>query len=276
MTTSAPIVDSFESTATVTERRRIDAVVIDDKIVIYRLTSTTSSDLKPELRLSVKEGITSKEGLFSFKNGDATLPQYAKGQAAVLGTPELVEAIRTHGWLDDEFHKLIRDDIETPYTRWMTGGYKVEDIILFEGGAHMCHDWQGVPMACAIAFDYLSARMNNGQYDLERALEILKARKDIRFWGATRWEKDGEIRRVPGYNQSRGCHTFISFVWMPSREDYLKMWARAKSYGQAHASTERYRAVFDEDLLGLRAGGAARYDDFYGHVPDDASEEDED
>lgn len=273
-------VESLLSETTVVTRKSLEAVVLGDKVVIYRLTTATTSDKKPEPSLSVKEGATSKDGFEAFRDGAAALPNYAPGQVAVLGTPALVEAMRTHGWLDDGFHKLLRAYIETPYIRWMSGGCTVEDIILFEGGGHMCYDWKGVPMACALAFDYISARMNDGQYDLPRALEILKARKDIRFWGADHWEKDGEVLQVPGYNRSRGCREYISFVWMPSREDYLKMWAKAQSYstpGKSPASTERYRAIFDEDLLGLRAGGAARHGDFYGHVPDDdTSEEDED
>jgi hypothetical protein len=268
--------ESLTSETTVVTRKCIESVVIGDKVAIYRLTKTTTSDKKPEPRVSVTEGVTSKKGIDAFREGAETLPHYAPGQAAVLGTPALVEAMRTHGWLDDEFHALIRAEIDTPYTRWASGGYTAEDIILFEGGAHMTYDWQGVPMSCAIAFDYISARMNDGQYDLKRALEILKARSDIRFWGADSWEKDGEVRTVPGYNRSSGCREFISFVWMPSREDYLKMWARACSYGnKTHSSVERYRAIFDEDLLGLRAGGAARNPDFYGHVVDDTSEEEE-
>lgn len=257
-------VETVESRTRIVTDRKVECFILDEKVVIYRLTVTTTTGKKKPL-IGVFEGVTSPSGLAAFKKGAVTFPSFAKDMSAVLGDKELVDAMRTHGYLDDGFHKTLRTYIDGPYTRWAAGGYTIEDIILFEGGAHMVRDWQGVPLPCAILFNYIDAHMHNGSYDLAKALEILKARTDVRFYGADRWQEDGEILRIPGYNQSAGRTEHLSFVWMPSREDYLKMWERAKTYGnRTHASCDRHRAIFDEDLLGLRAGGAALFNDFYG------------
>lgn len=265
-------VETIESHTTVVTDRKVECFILGEKVVIYRLTvTTTSGNKKPTT--SVSEGITSPAGLSSFRNGAASLPEFFKNQSAVLGNPELVETLRTYGYLNDEFREGLREITNTPYTRWAAGGAKIEDIILFEGGAHMCHDWQGVPLACAMPFNYIEAQLHNGSYDLKKALEILKKRTDIRFYAQDRWSKAEEIQMIPGYNQTERNTECISFVWMPLREDYLRMWSRAQGYGgTSHPSCNRYRAVFDEDLLGLRAGGSAKFLSFYGRVSDEEEE----
>lgn len=71
----------------------------------------------------------------------------------------------------------------------------------------------------------------------------------------------------------------LDFIWMPSQEDYLKMWERIKTYPLTFSLFDRFQAIFDEDLLGLRAGGAAYHDDFYAADPaesdSESSEDDE-
>lgn len=145
-----------------------------------------------------------------------------------------------------------------------------------EGSSHRLFDVEGRPLPVGMHFSYIDGRFDNGTYDLNKALEILRKRDDIRFIAEDRWQKAGEINRIPGYNAERGRDQCIAFMWMPSVEDYRRMVAKCEEYGHQYPSVMRYQAMFDLDIFGLRAGGAAKFNDFYGHEePDDTTSDDD-
>lgn len=55
-----------------------------------------------------------------------------------------------------------------------------------------------------------------------------------------------------------------------SREDYKAVLEKAGKRG----TLEFHKAAFDLDILGLRAGGAAKYDDYYSDDESPSSDED--
>jgi hypothetical protein len=46
------------------------------------------------------------------------------------------------------------------------------------------------------------------------------------------------------------------------------MWKQQQAYGTTYPSTKRFQAMFDLDILGLRAGGAAMFDTFHASKDD--------
>ena len=66
-------VETIKSKTTVVTTKEVECLLVGDRIVIYRLTTkTTSGTRKP--KITVTEGITSKEGISAFRNGAVAVP----------------------------------------------------------------------------------------------------------------------------------------------------------------------------------------------------------
>jgi len=151
--------------------------------------------------------------------------------------------------------------IAAPFDMFLDKKITKDNFILSDWSSYMIFDLDGSPLPCAIYMDYIEAGLSNGRYDLVKAKKILEKRNDI----------DGLILTdVPYYNCSSGCSKYIRLIWQPSKKDYQKMWEKCLSYKTQWPSTTMAHAIFDLDLLGLRKGGAAYFDEFY------KSKEDED
>ena len=123
------------------------------------------------------------------------------------------------------------------------------------------------PLPTPLEFDYMDGHFCDGAYDLPRALEVLKADPRVRAKSRSKFANpEGErlrIEDVPSYNRTAGQSRHISFVFTPTPEDLAKM---VMYDDDARGVNEtRRRAVFDLDLLGLRAKRIARCET-YGKV----------
>lgn len=235
----------------------IKYVVVGD-VVVYEKTSTTKT-LGKEPVVSVTEGTTSWGGLTAFDQGAATIPDYAPGKVALVATRNLRDLLRTHGWCEDTF-AAIRDAIKNPYTRITSGQAYASDVLILQGQEKVT-DTGGHPVPIAVHFDYINGHVDNAGYDLERALTILKARPDIRFpSGDDRAGRPGTVLAIPHYNADQHRNCFLRFVWVPTDEDFRRL---HEALPKSPALFEPHKTIFDLDLLGLRAGGAALFDDFY-------------
>jgi hypothetical protein len=98
-------------------------------------------------------------------------------------------------------------------------------------------------------------------YHLDKAIEILSKRPDVRLVPAERWHGEGFVH-TSGY--SSDC---IVFDWVPDAETYQKVFALAKTFARSDkygmGSDDLRRACFDLDVFGMRAGGAAKYGTYY-------------
>jgi hypothetical protein len=186
---------------------------------------------------------------------------------------ETIEAFRTDGFmrtLKDDSWKVGTD----PFTAMTSGDFTVNNVVQIDAGNYLVSDHAGNPLPVAITFDYMKG-FDERHYDLERAAAHLLTRKDVLLArnpprGATYAETNqGEfvaaksakeaIHNIPSYNAEAGRQYHIAFRWMPSAEDYRKLATKARL---GH-SLDYAVAVFDLDLLGLRAAGAARGKTFY-------------
>ncbi len=110
-------------------------------------------------------------------------------------------------------------------------------------------------------------KFTNLEYDLPKAVKILRARKDVKLW-----ESYGEsIFDLPAYACDRdgeGKDKQIRFTWSPSKTQTEQMHEVVKGAPDWLCSGDKLVwAIFEADMLGLRAGGAARSLDYFGREP---------
>lgn len=212
----------------------------------YRLSCTDSGNpnLKPVT------GLCKTKQVSALKLGDPV------GQTDwQLVKPKILKSLQKWGWSgkngDYKHFEYEYNDVFVAIQRgW-------GQLVKLDNSANMVYNESGEVLPVAIHCDYITHQMNNGSYDMTRLLEILEARDDIHFI------TDG-VEPVPYYNSSADCSSYVAFWWQASVEDYRRMWARCKKIGGAYPSCSFAQAIFEEDLLGLRAGGAAKYETFSG------------
>ena len=151
----------------------------------------------------------------------------------------------------------------TPFTDFTAHGASVDNLVRLDHGSHMAFDRHGNSLPVAMLFEYIHARIVDGCYDLEKAAEILRKDPRVRFIPGDRPGEQGIIQPVPYYNSRAGSSRHIPFWFMPTADDAKRLWEKQKAMGGTYPSTRGHEAVFELDMLGLRAGGAALYDKFY-------------
>ena len=162
----------------------------------------------------------------------------------------------------------------------------------------------GKRVPVAFALDYISGHMTNEHYDLEKVVEILKDRESIFFHddnGSVIEDPKKFIQPIPRYNREKPSDKHVLIRWIADQHDYERVIERGFELGgltqqerkdlnekrysemdpeearQERAEREKddhdlygtvfceiHRAIFDLDILGLRAGGAAKHSEYYG------------
>lgn len=282
-----------ENVTTLTRRTVLRTLEVEPGLFVFkREVSTQRIDSQGDLRVApeptnatVTQGFIAKGELAKMRQGESC--KLRDDLSLVL--PEGREIMRTRGYvytLSNEIATRFNDELvrRDCYDAFERGDVTVDDVIRFEHASHMLFDRHGQVLPVAIRFDYIEAHVNNSRYDLEKAAKILLARDDITIFPVKRYRDEPDydgvaktveeaVASIPYYNAERGRNRTITFRWTPRVEDYRKMWAECLRLGGRYPSTNRYHAVFNLDLLGLRAGGAALCDDFYQDVRSEQDEE---
>jgi len=202
--------------------------------------------------------------------------------------PEAVEAMRTIGWESVRSWKDKGWQHDDPFAALVDEGATVDNVIRLDVSNNAVFAADGQPLPVAMPFDYINAGIEETRYDLTIAAKLLLSRSDVRIFKVD-WRGHAEkqaiaktvdeaVVRIPHYNANRGRSHTINFVWMPSVDDYRKMIAHAKASKQTPYvyGSGLYQSVFELDLLGLRAGGAAHFDQFFkARETSDADEDEE-
>lgn len=247
----------------------LDYVDLGDNLAVYRLSrewrtdgATLPSMFKELPASQVTEGFARLSTLKSYLKGKGNIREPDK---LCLVQKNFLQLAARHGF-SNACELLGKDtyySIEKPFTALTEGSADVEQLILVERSSHQLFDRYGNILPVAQFFDYIHAGMHNGRYDLKKALEIL--RKNDRVHGVSSRGKDAELQilEVEYYNREKFCSHYLCFWFEPTPEEQKQLWAKQLTYGGDYPSTEFHRAVFDLDILGLRAGGAAYYDEFY-------------
>jgi len=254
--------------------RTISSAPIDANLaffkVLYKIDfpEGVPENLRTHYPEQVQCGFARAEDIAAFAND--TAPALTSIPLLRLAPAGFREAAKTHGFPRalQQFEKQFvwnGDFLE----QFAQGVADIDDIVYLDHGSHMLFDRNHDVLPTALSFDHLNRMVHNGAYYLDRALEVLA--KDARV--IPRASKDA-LRRNPeladvlaitnvdycdsSYTQS------IEFAFSPTPDDMRTIWAKAQSYGTQYPSTMLRQAVFDLDMLGLRAAGAAKYDKFYG------------
>lgn len=117
----------------------------------------------------------------------------------------------------------------------------------------------GNPLPVGLLFDYLHGMVRDGCYDLPRLVDYLNQHPQVRPI-----KRSGNARlaveHIPSYNARPGCTRHTRFVFAPTAEQMRQMWATALKIKPSYPSAALHEAVFELDLLGLRAQGIATAD----------------
>lgn len=183
---------------------------------------------------------------------------------------EYLTLVQTQGFTAPESDKALCDRIaeanKTPMD--VPKGWCV---VVVDYASHMLFDVNGVPLPVGLYYDYSSGMARDGAYDLEKMVPYLTAHPQVHGLQG----KPLSIQSVPYYNVSPGCSRFTTFVFAPNQEQMVAMWAKAKELNKRYPSTALREAVFELDLMGLRAAGIARSDSFYGVSEEPEPDEDD-
>lgn len=273
--------ENFSVSAEAKMSCQVEAKVVEEGMCVYRLTrkSVVGEDFPTQLSSfrtsSISEGFASVKSIRDFQAGKtAGITPYRKEY--VLANPLFLEEIQKLSYYDVGTSLNERGEVDIfpdPFSKFLEGKLKVDNIVTVDYGSNMVFDRKDRPLPMLHHFDYINARMSEGQYDLKKALDILRqtpgvtfpARVDSRSRGQS---ASGEILNVPGYNVSKGCSKYLSFSYVPDFEMTQELWALQKRINSKYPSTAFYQAVFELDALGLRKAGAALHEKFYDSTSD--------
>lgn len=292
-------VETFQNRSTVVTEIVLDVIRLDKNLSVFRQMKTETIDTNEgSMKAPTEPKINETVGLIDDKN----LSFLKKGREFktitkfVVMSPALREVFASTTYSRAWDSDLFKTDVARGgalFTHFKNGG-SVDDLVIMDTGSHSLFDRHGDPLPVGVQFDYISnGRITNRNYDLEKAAEILLARPDVDVWAhkggwktheADEMRVDGkrtaEVRlattveeamfKIPYYNADGDRTHTLYFVWKPSREDYKAVLEKAGKRG----TLEFHKAAFDLDILGLRAGGAAKYDDYYSDDESPPSDED--
>jgi hypothetical protein len=244
----------------VEERHAITVDEIDlgnDRFLFRYNEEITRTGAKP--KTVKKEGIATARQLKDLRAGrEAKFERYN-----VFSDNVLAEVIRMGyaGITKDNF-RAVDKNTDSPFEHVANGG-SLDNVVRFEGYDHSFWRADGTLLPTGIMFEYISAAIHDGCYDLPKLVEILRKRDDVTIWARRETARYGdqpdsaapgeEIDDIPYYNRERDQTKTVTFFWTPTQELAERL----------RGPTDRFKVVFDEDLLGLRAGGAAKFGDFY-------------
>jgi hypothetical protein len=264
-----PDIETYEFSRVVQQDDSLQVIRVENDLAIYKLLVTHSLKGRKKGRPKFKAAEPrSSQGIVTSKQ----LKDYLSGKCGLGGiefdlvSSKTLEGLRSRGWhygQEERLEWVLSDPFDV-----VSSGADCH-VVKFLHDCHMLEDSAGAKLPVGIHFGYIEARMDNCTYDLDKAVAILKKNPNIEFTyarpgsGGIYGEPPDPIQRMPYYQQSPASY-YLSFWWAPPADDYCKMWEKCVSFGGEYPSTHKERAVWELDLLGLRKGGAAKFDDFYG------------
>lgn len=287
---------SKQQAAVMEAQTQLSYVDIGNNQAVYRLQRTIQPATDAKVPGMVKGMVqnSSREGIATLPSIEKFLKQ-GQGLSEVQGlslVPEsFPEMVARYGYVKggemayEGLSQEAKDALARPFTQIVENGVGLERLLQQDYASHMVFDRAGVVQPTGVYFDYISARMSNAVYDLKRALEVLEKNDRVFFVEDSESRRrrsstapTSKIQSIPYYNVSKHSSSYLSFWFQPTAEEMQRMWEKQKSYGTQYPSTCQHQAMFDLDILGLRAAGAAYYEDFHGSREYDErfNQEDED
>lgn len=162
----------------------------------------------------------------------------------------------------------VHEAARTPFTVLEKAGPAGYTVLETTGVSYL--DAQGRLVPSLFEAGYVDGGFDNGRYDLEKAAAHLLTRDDVELipsrLGGTleRLAQNPQeaIHTIPSYNAREHRDRSLVFLWSPEGDTRARIvdWTAGKHDAY---SMEFWWFVFEEDLLGLRACGAALFDNPY-------------
>lgn len=265
---------THEVSTTVTMVSQLETIELEKGLYAFRLTQKPQGPVPAAFAQSVhtvrKEGFCCAAAISAFNKGKAQGVQALPNLS--LLHKDLFKLAQQKGFVPawEACEKLSGGaQHEKPYTEFLEGRATLEQVAHAEWASHMLFDRHGTILPVGHYCDYIEAHMHDGAYDLKKALAILEQDPRVTFVTESRHGNGSPIHDIPRYNRDERRQHYIPMIFSPTAEDAVRLWEAQKAYGTQYPSTKRYEAMFDLDILGLRAGGASRYDSFNGMYEND-------
>ncbi len=227
----------MEKITTCIRAEKVEYKKLTDSISIFNYESVS----KPKLSILN----TKSCGFIYTKDIPKTVRCPVKGivENLYFVTPKLLRYINEYGFTDDTYKLFKSEILENFYEN-------IENHIpiFIDYSLHMIFDVNKKVLPTCIYFDYIQARLNSSNYDLNAVLKVLWDREDV--YNIDKY-MDLDIKNIPYYNNDTGNEQFISFRWVASIEDYKKMWDKCLKYKCEYPSCRMYEAIAALDLLGI-------------------------
>lgn len=195
------------------------------------------------------QGLAKLEDVLQFEKG--LLKNIPKWPMLWMVAPSVVDGLREEGWTTKLMDQLMLE--RKPFDAVREGRLGVEDVYHADWCNFVLCNRRGGAMPVARQADYGNG-FSEGKLDLEKVLEVLKTNPRV-VWKQNGRAGKPEVQAVPYYNVSRGCSSYLEFLFQPSLEEIRQM-QKACEGRQLHSCF--WGLVFELDVLGLRAGGAVR------------------
>ena len=258
------------TTTTATVHRKVEAIEVHPNVSVFRIRYdlTLPSDVPNTLREYFKGHV--QQGYAT----PAAIDQYLRDEVSTLDTipglllvPDMVlDKARTEG-----YPHAFKDipDLDTfgwhPFDKFKSGKVTTKNLVFNEWASHLLFDCDRKLIPCARFFSSLNGRVHNDAYDLEKLIAVLKDNPQVvplstKVYGEPVNAESLSIQMIPSCNQEGEGEYQVSFRFLPTDEQMAQIWEQMQSYKTEYPSTEFYRAMFDLDVLGLRKGGAAKFE----------------
>lgn len=275
----APVAKSVKTSSLsqqATVEREVQVLELEPQLCAFRMVHRVNfsapdcpETLTSRYRESVQEGLATPGALKKYLSGKT--PALKTLGNLTLAPAGFVRKVQSDGYVAacEQYGSQMSED--GMFEKFRSGQACAQDLVKLDHSTHMLFDRKGGVLPTAIFFDYMNGNLRNGAYHLDKVLDVLS--RDSRVKPAPEHRsgrRQGSaapeslrIDEVPYYNASRGCTQHVEFLFSPTTDDMLRLWAQMKSYGGSYPSTTAHRAVFDLDLLGLREGGAAKHREYW-------------
>lgn len=260
-TPAKPQIVSARKEALITVIQDVRYAVLDGTFCVFKHTTLSRQEAGAETSFENCKPNLSIQGFAELKS----IERFLEGGSSSIGKlgdltyqpPHILQMARERGFVaagqaGEQASELVFDLFEKDeldlagVTRW-------------DFSSHMLFDRFGEVLPTGVLFDYMHGNLRDGAYDLEKVVKLLSGREGvIPFEG-----KKLTIEAVPHYNRYYGCRSHVSFIFQPTLKEMRAMWAKMKELDKDFPSTAGHHAIFELDLLGLRKGGAAKYENYW-------------
>jgi hypothetical protein len=264
---SAPGVEVHSTTVETATTTTATFVDVGSGFVAYKAVRTETRNGKSG---KVEfQGVARADALRRWMSLPKGRPPRADGR--VVATREALDAYAWVGWFWGCHPAPLVERTAHPAKAFdaMTSGQGCR-VIHLDPGAHLIYELDGTPFPLAQEIDcFHLGGITSETYDIERALEVLGARPDVDLIGpdnAFMAARAGSPVQKAPVSMQRAFH-WLRVRWRPEAKTWAKVLEAAAKEG---GSTDMVRkAMWDLDVLGLRAGGAARFEGFYDRPQED-------